>query len=149
MAAPATTKATRTLIEFCTSEDSELGAKSNFDRAGCNVTRLTIDNDLSTPEGLEFALAQVDKAALQGHSIDLWGSLPCTAGTSWWYINLAQYASAEALLAAHTDTFKRLLGNFSMVAQYVICLGGRVHFEWPAGCTLWKHELVTSMLVEL
>ena len=77
----------RTLIEFCTSEDSELGNQSNFG-GHVEVVRLAMENDLTTQEGLEFALFQVEAAARVGQ-VDLWGSLPCTAGCAWWYITLS------------------------------------------------------------
>ena len=122
----------RTLIEFCTSEVSELGRQQNHGD-NVEVVRLTIKNDLTTKEGLEFALQMVDAAAQKGQ-VDLWGSLPCTAGSAWWYINLKQYASAEALLAAHCRTLEVLLRHFKIVANKVVSTGCRVHFEWPKGC---------------
>ena len=137
----------RTLIEFCTSEDSELGNQSNFGDH-VEVVRLTMENDLTTQEGLEFALSQVEAAAHVGQ-VDLWGSLPCTAGCAWWYINLKRYASAKSILAAHCRTLEVLLRHFKIVAQKVIESGGRVHYEWPKGCIRWTDQSVQSMIADL
>jgi hypothetical protein len=64
----------RVLVEFCCNHDSVLGRATKASK-GCVVVRLTVDDDVTTPEGLNTA-----KKAVNGKRRLLWASMPCTGG---------------------------------------------------------------------
>ena len=71
----------RRLVEFCTSSESRLGKMAP---PNCEVVRFTIDDDLTSDEGLSKALAAVSDPEFQ---VLLFGALPCTGGSQWQNIN--------------------------------------------------------------
>ena len=133
----------RRLVGFCCSEDSVLG-QPKFVRAGCRVFKLTIVDGLTTDAGLQAALRAVTNAA-PGEYINLWASLPCTAGSPWQHLN-NKYPSALKKIEKNMDIFVKLIENFEKVAKEVVEQGGDVSFEWPTGCALWKHELTQNLV---
>ena len=50
---------------------------------GCTVTRLTLNDDLTTEAGF----ARGEKAVRDNPGSLLWGSIPCTGGSPWQSIN--------------------------------------------------------------
>ena len=52
-------------------------------------------------------------------------------------------------LTLHLQRFRLMIANFVRLARVVRELGGDVHFEWPACCSLWKDPEVQSMIREL
>ena len=71
----------RRIVEFCCGRDSRIGRRAP---AGCEVIRLTIEDDLTTDAGLEKALRAVGDLRVPTL---LFGSLPCKGGSSWQFIN--------------------------------------------------------------
>ena len=136
----------RRLVEFCCSVDSVLGHR-RYVEAGCVSFRLTIQDDLTTQQGLERALEAVEGAA-DDEYVHLWGALPCTGGSPWQNLN-KRYPSARAKIQMHLATFQKLIKNFKKVARAVIARGGDVSFEWPTGCSLWRTTEVTEMIEEM
>eukprot|EP00972_Heterocapsa_arctica_P012761 1875117-Heterocapsa_arctica.AAC.1 len=66
-------------------------------------------------------------------------SIPCTAGSSWQRINIAQGG------AKHKERFRllrqdmhQLLGHLRELADHVRAGGDSISFEWPCQCSLWK-----------
>ena len=135
----------RKLIEFCCSNNSVLG-REKYLFTGCEVQRLTIDNDLTTKGGLKHALDAVENTK-PGQYIHLWGALPCTGGSPWQHVN-KKHESARSKIDAHLTTFAKLIRNFIIVTRNVIERGGDVSFEWPTGCSLWKTGVIQEMLTE-
>ena len=71
----------RRIVEFCCGQESRIGKLAPPD---CEVIRLTIDDDLTTREGLEKAIAAV---SVDGLPTLLMGSLPCVGGSPYQYMN--------------------------------------------------------------
>ncbi len=129
----------RKLVEFCCGHDSLLG-NDKYKARGCAIVRLTIDDDLTTVEGLRKALDEV-RNSKPGQYVHLWGSLPCTGGSPWQRVN-ARHPNAKVNLGNHIATFNKLISGFKIVAEEVIGKGGDVSYEWPAGCTLWGTKII-------
>ena len=64
----------RTLVEFCCGPDSVLGQPTAHN-SGCNIIRLTLEDDVTTPKGHAKAMK-----AVEGKNCLLWASMPCTGG---------------------------------------------------------------------
>lgn len=136
----------RKLIEFCCGANSRLG-DTKFQLDGCIVIRLTLEHDLTTNEGMEFAMKAI-KDTPRGMYLHLWGSIPCTAGSPWQHINKHRPNAVEKM-NEHLKTFHKLITNFRVVAREVRERGGDVSFEWPTQCSLWGDHEVVEMLEEL
>ena len=67
----------------------------------------------------------------------LWGSLLCTGGCTWNYIN-GQTPEGRARIQEHITLMTQLLKNFIIAARLIIGNGGFVCFEGPKRCTYWK-----------
>ena len=93
----------RRLVEDCCSQDSILGHR-RYIEAGCASFRLTIQDDLTTQQGLDRAMEAVEGAAADEY-IHLWGALPCTGGSPWQNLN-KRYPSARAKIRMHLATFQ-------------------------------------------
>eukprot|EP00975_Prorocentrum_lima_P048640 10176674-Prorocentrum_lima.AAC.1 len=63
---------------------SRIGSKAPDD---CRVVRLTEQKDMTSDEGVEYALGEIKKTKEKG--ILLWASIPCSGGSSWQHINMA------------------------------------------------------------
>ena len=128
----------RRLVEYCCGPDSLLGRTSK-DQSGCAVVRLTVDNDLTTEEGLQHAMEAV-KSAPEGQYVHLWASMPCTAGSPWQAMNLHRHPGAREKIDKDIKTHEILMDNFVKVAEAVKERDGDVSIEWPTRCSLWKRE---------
>ena len=113
MLAADSTTPPRTVIEFCTSTDSELCAAKYQKHPADTFHRLTIFDDLTTVHGLRKTLRIVSEA--KGY-ISLHGSLPCTGGSPWWHMILLKNIGAEILHQLHRDKIDFLLTHFEVVA---------------------------------
>ena len=118
----------RLLMEYCCGENSRL-CNERFNDKGCATVRLTIVNDLTTPEGLDCAMQQLERAHADGLNIALWASLPCTVGTPCFRLN-QKFASARANNAVHLATFHKLMDNSMILAERAVTLNGDLHWEW-------------------
>ena len=134
----------RLLMEYCCGENSRL-CSDRYAARGCATVRLTIANDLTTPEGLDYAMQELERAHAAGLNIALWASLPCTAGTPWYRLN-KKFAGARDKHAAQLATFHKLMDNFMILAERVVTLNGDLHWEWPTHCELWQDPKVQHML---
>eukprot|EP00959_Pyramimonas_sp_CCMP1952_P196185 4101679-Pyramimonas_sp.AAC.1 len=83
---------------------------------------------MRTDDGLRLALNDIK--TLKGKRMTLWGSMPCTGGSPWQYVNEAHYFRARnhgamrRLRGSRTD-FRYLFWNFREVARAVHKTGGR------------------------
>jgi hypothetical protein len=109
---------------------------------GSDCKRLTIAEDMTTPEGLATALEFVKQAKQKNQTILLWGAMPCTGGSPWQTYNIKRYPTAAAKIRTHIKIFKQLFDNFVIVSRQVIESGGVVVNEWPTGCTYWNFPVV-------
>ena len=134
----------RRLLEFCCSEDSILG-NMKYVQIGCHIVRLTEKHDLTTDEGMRVAINAVENTP-DGMYLHLWGSLPCTGGSTWQRINRTKGPETVEKIEEHVKKVRELLPNFCRVAEAVLRKRGDVSFEWPSSCTLWNEPQVVEML---
>jgi hypothetical protein len=79
---------------------------------------LTEKEDMSTKEGLAYALKQVKRYADSGFNILLWGATPCTGGSPWQSFNI-KIPGVAAKIMRHIALYRKLFANFSILARYV------------------------------
>lgn len=129
-----------TLIEFCCYEDSRLG-NPKFNKGICRVVKITKELDANSRRALDLVhlVCNQDK----GHVV-IWGSLPCTGGCTWNYIN-GRTPEGQAKIKA-LEVMVALLDSFVKVAKVVSWYGGTVCFEWPQKCMYWKCNDVMNMI---
>ena len=94
----------RVLLEFCTGPESKLGSVKYYGD-GCICHRITETDDAISEEGIAKAIAIIE-STLDGAGL-LWGSLPCTAGTPWWNINILKPGGRD-LWDSHYVKFVKL-----------------------------------------
>jgi hypothetical protein len=61
----------------------------------------------------------------------------------------AEHESARELMKDDVKVFEALARNLKTVAREVASRGGDFFFEWPTGCSLLGHKLITSLMEEL
>ena len=79
------------VVEFCCGENSKIG-QSKYQRDGCTVTRLTLEDDVITNEGLYKAIE-----AVTSENCLLWASIQCTGGSPWQSINAKKPGGPEKI----------------------------------------------------
>jgi hypothetical protein len=122
----------RAPIELCAGHDSRWGqprAAAN----GCYTVRITVDDDLTSIEGLDVLSEYYDKP------IFIWVSIPCTGGSPWQRINI------EANMLANwcgSILIKLVISLFDSVLLIAKHCGPNVKFavEWLRQCEYWKHS---------
>jgi hypothetical protein len=125
----------RVIVEWCWASDSMLGQASTYSK-GCRVIRLTIDDDLRTPEGLEVAL-DIVKSCPIGRTL-LWSAMPRTGGSPWQRLNIAQ-GKGLAKITAHWADFRALWQNFDLVAKEAIAIKDGLHRVLIGKLMEWLH----------
>ena len=71
----------RDIVEFCCGGNSKIG-QSKYQRDDCTVTRFTLEDDVTTDQGLYKAFE-----AVRYENCLLRASIPCTGGSPWQNIN--------------------------------------------------------------
>jgi hypothetical protein len=99
-----------TLINFCCYEESRLGS-SKFHKGACRTIMITEELDGSTHKALELCRMICNHS---GSRIAIWGSLPCTGGCTWNYIN-GRTPEGRAKIEEHVKIMVSLLRNFVCV----------------------------------
>ena len=145
-AVPSQPRSNRIMVELCTSASSRLGRRTVHSH-GCEVVRVTIDDDLTTDIGLHKALDAVK--AFVGPNILVWVSIPCTGGSPWQRINAAKSERARRLIEGHYRLFWALFANVKKVAEVVFKLGGYIAMEWPRSCAYWLEQDVQQFVSQL
>ena len=132
------------MIEFCAFFDSLLSSSKNH-KGKC--MRYIIDDviDGRTHKALELMRIAVKQG---GAYTVLWGSMPCTGGCTWNYIN-GKTPEGRARIEEHIVLMTQLLKNFIIAAKLVVENGGIVCFEWPKRCTYWKRSDIQNMINDL
>ena len=125
----------RILMKYCCGENSRL-CNERSNAKGCVTVCLAITSDLITPEGLDYAMQELERAHADGFNIALWASLPCTARTPWFRPN-QKFTGARAKNAVHPATFNKLMDNFMILAERVVAPNGDLYWEWPTHRKLW------------
>jgi hypothetical protein len=81
------------------------------------------DFDMSTAAGLAKAVEAVTLVNLEGREVHLFGSLPCTAWSSWQFINESKLGeNFQRKLKGKRVLSKRILRNFRELARHLITL---------------------------
>ena len=128
-------------VEFCTNPDSRIGKLAP---PGVEVVRLTIKDDLTTPDGLAKA---IDAVTTPDATVILFGALPCTGGSQCQRVNWHRgNADTRRNILEHRKVFRVLWRNFVIVAEQCVALGGGVAFEWPRSCAYWHDRSVRSFI---
>ena len=109
---------------------------------------MTSNIDMTTPAGLQYAMDHI--RACTGH-ITLWGSMPCTGGSPWQYINEKIYlrnndVASLQKLQGHRTLFRKLFWSFMDLSKEVLKRGGIVCMEWPTPCQYWRDPQVVEFL---
>jgi hypothetical protein len=132
----------RVIIEWCCGHDSMLGESSKRS-SGCEVVRLTIDDDLRASEALQKAI-QIFQDCPRGQTL-LWSSMPCAGGSPWQTLNVAM---GEGLgeIEGHWRDFRLLWNNFELMAKAFVDFGVEVVIEWPERCKYWTDISVVEFV---
>ena len=125
----------RNIVEFCCGQDSKI-SQSRYQRDGCTVTRLTLEDDVSTSQGLYRAIE-----AVRSENCLLWTSVPCTGGSPWQDSNVKKPGGLENI-RKHKRLFNKIWTSFRIVANESRKDGGRLAIEWPKGCEYWRTKHV-------
>ena len=131
---------TRRIVEFCTGFASRIGRLAPD---GCEVIRLTVEDDLTTQAGLDKALAAV---SVQGIPTLLFAALPCTGGSPYVNLNWRLGPSTRAKIRRHWVVFRILWRNFVTTAERCIANGGHIAIEWPRRCAYWHKPEVQRFM---
>jgi hypothetical protein len=132
----------RVLIQWCCGYHSLLG-QPKVRNKGCKVIRLTIDDDLRTPQGLNKALKIIEMRP-EGRT-RLWSAMPCAGGSHWQALNINQGIGLEQI-EGHWKDVKALWDNFIIAATAVMKIDGVVDIEWPDRCKYWWEVRVVNFL---
>ena len=113
---------------------------------GVEVVRLYKEAlDLTEP----FAIAQVADFIKANPGVSIWGSLPCTAWSSWQYMAVHKYGSSYLKkLQGRRRASLRLFSTFVELAELVREGGGEVIFEWPKDSVGWAQGPVSRLITE-
>jgi hypothetical protein len=139
----ATAGAKRVVVEMCCSPDSVIGQPSEA-ADGTEVIRLTLDCDLRTPEGEQYAEA----VCRSNPGCKLWCSLPCVQGSPFYNLN-KKHEHARELHELQLADYYHLREVFLRLARIVQSNGGSVAFEWSSRCANWKDKFILDMEKEL
>ena len=104
----------------------------------CEVKRITEVENATTREAAATAAYEV---TLGGPRALLWGSMPCTGGTSWTHIN-KMFPSALKKILRHQRIFKQMWKQWELVAESTRAAGGTIALELPSNCIYWKWPMV-------
>jgi hypothetical protein len=110
---------------------------------------------VACPEEIAFAQNWIDANQLQTiaecsrvckrPNVMLFGSIPCTGGSTWSYINTKTPSGAKKV-RQHVLKMIPLLRTFSRLAEICASRGNVFATQWPAYCTYWKRQDVKSFL---
>ena len=109
---------TRRLVELCCGESSTLGNSTRWTE-GCLVTRITLDDDFTSDEGLWKALEAVRQG---GQNVLVWVSIPCVGGSVLQYAN-AHHPGARRRMQRHYSLFLKLWRNACVVVEQALGQG--------------------------
>jgi len=106
------------------------------------VTRITLDDDFTSDEGLWKALEAVRQG---GQNVLVWVSIPCVGGSVLQYAN-AHHPGARRRMQRHYSLFLKLWRNACVVVEQALGQGGDAAIEWPTSCAYWRLRFVKNFL---
>ena len=133
----------RNIVEFCCGENSNIG-QSKCQRDGCIVTRLTLEDDVTTNQGLYKAIE-----AVRSEICPLWASIRCTDGSPRQNINVKKPGGLERIKIRNTRLFNQIRTSAKIVANECRKHGGRIAIELPKSCEYWRAKHVKQCTHDL
>jgi len=129
-------------IEFCTSEDSNLGKVA--ESYGIELLRLTEQNGNVLDDLL---IEQLEHHVRMEPGIDLWASVPCSPWSTWQAMCVHLYGESyrEKLRKMRLQS-RHIIRNFIKLAETVMESGGRIAYEWPRGASGWALPEITQFI---
>ena len=110
------------------------------------TNRITIDNDLTTPAGLEQALKNVRE--ISKHNLSAaWFSLPCAGGSPLANLNIYKVGGQDKRMQ-HVELFELLISSARVVLQEARDLGVKIIFELSERCRYWNEPLLQQLVGE-
>lgn len=128
-------------MEVACDPESQMGITS--EKYGVPDIRLSKEfGDLTDPE----VQAQLDyQIWASPMAPNLWGAIPCTAGSVWQRLNAAKLGpSFQAYLRRQKSPSMKLFASFAKRAELVLSRGGTVAFEWPRYNDGWERPDVKA-----
>ena len=105
----------RVLIEICAGHDSRLGQPRAV-ADGCVAVRVTVDDDLTSVEGVHKVLDLLSDYLFK--PIFIWVSIPCTGGSLQQRINRSKSQHACKLIRLHIKLFISLFDSVLLIAKH-------------------------------
>ena len=131
------------IIEFCCSEESEIGVQAR--RAGLDVLRVTKEMDCLS-KGTVDACVEFIKSHDRVH---MHGSLPCTSWSMIQFLNIYLHGlTCEERLRKARLLSLRQVAVFLIITRVVKAHRGTSSFEWPKNALGWDKPLVRQLLRE-
>ena len=128
------------VVEFCTSENSNLGIAA-LELGSVKLVRITERENGVLDETIAIVRTHVERLCRLGVNVLIWSSTPCTGGCLWQFTHLER--------PGHGDYLKKVWGvqrklwkNFEVICKPVEdmpvgCLNPFVAIEWPKTCQYW------------
>ncbi|CAE7605206.1 unnamed protein product [Symbiodinium natans] len=128
------------IVEFCTSENSNLGIAA-LELGSVKLVRITERENGVLDETIAIVRTHVERLCRLGVNVLIWSSTPCTGGCLWQFTHLER--------PGHGDYLKKVWGvqrklwkNFEVICKPVEdmpvgCLNPFVAIEWPKTCQYW------------
>jgi len=132
---------TRSITELCAGATSVIGMHTP-ESSDCNITRITIDDDILTPEGFNKAWCSIT-----GPTHLLYSSSPCKGGSPYTYINWSRgnRETRQKILLVRYE-FRRMFRRIVHLSLRARAVGARIAMEWPAACIYWRLHIVRSFI---
>jgi hypothetical protein len=98
----------RMILEYCCGEDSLMSTPRSYTK-GCKFVRLTESIDMTTDEGLDYALKALQDPVARDGKVLLWSAIPCTGGSTWNRFNWSKgNLQTKILIQGHWKIFNKL-----------------------------------------
>jgi hypothetical protein len=127
----------RIMIELCTGHDSRLGRAASWSK-GCYCIRITVDDDLTSWDGVVKAVAVLQQYPAVPALI--WVSIPCTGGSPWQRINRSKGEHVKQSVQQHIRIYRQLMQSAAIVLSAAKSSHGcfKIAWEWPRQCDYWR-----------
>ena len=135
----------RLMIEICCGPTSILGEMARERYPECEVLRITKNEDLNNIDTRKSIISRAKSYAAASKPILVWGSLPCTGGSTWSHLNLTLEGNREKVLAAR-KLFTKLWASFVDLSSGLDRIGVHYAIEWPKNCVYWSWDRIRKWL---
>ena len=132
----------RRIVEYCCGRNSLLG-RPRLSADGCEVVRITADDDVTTPKGKRKVIDAIRNTSLP---VLLWVSIPCTGGSPFLNISRKKGKANRKLLAKRVRDYRHIWQSFIESVDEEHCPGHIICNAWPAACVYWKRNEVARFM---